>query len=320
MAKKTFVTFFIKQSPYLRITQEDSIMNINQIKEHYTCLDYLGKPLKKTRAGWYVYRCPWKEDKHPSLNVSPNGKVWHDLTTGAKGGIIELVMTCLNTKELARVCAEFDFSSFLMPRIIDNEKKEEVQGTAFHFFSLVPLQSRGLYAYLSKRCINTHIARQFLQEAHYSFQPREDDKYLYALAYPNDKGGYELRGGAYTGIPDGFKGCTSPKGITTHLDKENVPTVVFEGFMDMLSFATMCGEVRHNYIVLNSIVNADAAIKVLRSMGNKVLLCLDNDDGGERTTRKILEALPSAIDIRNRFAPAKDVNEYLCSLSNTRPR
>ena len=45
-----------------------------------------------------------------------------------------------------------------------------------------------------------------------------------------------------------------------------------------------------------------------------VYLCLDNDDGGEKATKQILDALPSAVDIRSRFAPAKDVNEYLCNL------
>lgn len=282
-------------------------MNVSQIKDKCTCLDYLGKPLKKTRGGWYIYRCPWRDDRHPSLNVSPNGKIWHDLATGAKGGIIELVQACLNTKDLSRVCAEFSSSSFSQPRIIDNEKKEEVvEGTAFHTFNLVPLQSRGLYAYLTQRCINTHIAQQFLQEARYSFQPRDDGKFLYALAYPNEKGGCELRSEFY-------KGGTSPKGITTHLGQENAPTVVFEGFFDMLSFATLCGEVKHNYIVLNSIVNVPAAIEVLRSISGKVYLCLDNDEGGEKATRQMLEALPSAVDIRRRFAPAKDVNEYLCN-------
>ena len=291
-------------------------MNIRQIKEQITCLDYLGKPLKKTRAGWYVYRCPWKEDKNPSLNVTPNGKVWKDLSTGATGGIIELVQTCLNTRDFSRVCAELDSSSFSMSSIVfDYEKKEEVETTAFHSFSLVPLQSRGLYAYLSKRHININIARQYLQEARYSFQPRDDGKFLYALAYPNDKGGCELRSEYY-------KGGTSPKGISTHLGKENAPTVVFEGFMDMLSFTTLCGEVKHNYIVLNSIVNTPAAIEVLRSISGKVYLCLDNDEGGEKATRQMLEALPSAVDIRSRFAPAKDVNEYLCkttTLSGSQP-
>ena len=292
-------------------------MNIEQIKEQITCLNYLGKPLRKTSAGWFLYRCSWREDNHPSLNVTPNGKVWHDLATGAKGGIIELVMACLNTGDLSRVCAEFDSSSSfsLSSRVFDCEKKEEVETTAFYSFSLVPLQSRGLYAYLTKRRINTNIARQFLQEAHYSFLPKNDGKFLYALAYPNDKGGCELRSEYY-------KGGTSPKGISTHLGKENVPTVVFEGFFDMLSFATLCGEVRHNYIVLNSIVNAPAAIEVLRSISGKVYLCLDNDEGGEKSTRQMLEALPSAVDIRNRFAPAKDVNEYLCkttTLSGSQP-
>lgn len=175
-------------------------MNIEQIKEQITCLDYLGKPLRKTSAGWFLYRCPWREDNHPSLNVTPNGKVWHDLATGAKGGIIELVMACLNTKDLSRVCAEFNSSSFSMSSIVfGNKKEEEVEATAFYSFSVVPLQSKGLYAYLTKRSVDTHIARQFLQEAHYSFQPREDGKYLYALAYPNDKGGYELRSEFYKG-------------------------------------------------------------------------------------------------------------------------
>jgi hypothetical protein len=281
-------------------------MNIEQIKEQITCLNYLGKPLRKTSAGWFLYRCPWREDNHPSLNVTPNGKVWHDLATGAKGGIIELVMACLNTRDLSRVCAELDSSSCSMSSTEFCCEKREVETTAFYSFSLVPLQSRGLYAYLMKRRINTHIAREFLQEAHYSFMPRDDGKFLYALAYSNDKGGYELRSEFY-------KGGTSPKGITTHLDHGNASTVVFEGFFDMLSFATLCGEVRHNYIVLNSIINTPVAIEVLRSMGGKVYLCLDNDEGGEKATRQMLDLLPSAIDTRNRFAPAKDVNEYLIS-------
>lgn len=285
-------------------------MNIEQIKDKYTCLDYLGKPLKKTRTGWYVYRCPWKDDKNPSLNVTPNGKVWKDLSTGATGGIIELVQTCLNTKDFSRVCAEFDSSSFSMSsRMFDCEKKEKGEATKFCTFSVVPIQSPGLYAYLTKRCINISIAKQFLQEARYSFREVDDGRYLYALAYANDKGGYELRSNI-------FKGGTTPKTITTHWLIDGAPVVVFEGVMDMLSFATLCGEVRHNYIVLNSIINAPAAIEVLHSMGGKMLLCLDNDEGGDSTTRVMLDALPSAVDIRNRFAPEKDMNDYLIKLKH----
>lgn len=279
-------------------------MTIKDIKDKYTCLDYLGKPVKKTKNG-FLYRAPWREDTHPSLSVTANGKGWHDLATGAHGSVIDLVMHSLNTTDVCRACEEIlrhdpGSFSFFQPMLDDGEKKKE---DSFTKFEIIKLQSKGLFAYLYQRKIDLQIAKQFLKEAHYSF--KEGDSYLYALAYANDKGGYELRSKLY-------KGGSSPKWITTHLGIGNAPTVVFEGFMDMLSFATLCGEVRHNYVVLNSIVNVPASIKVLRSMGGKVLLCLDNDQGGNDATRQMTDALPSAIDIRSRFAPAKDVNEYLC--------
>lgn len=279
-------------------------MNIEQIKANKTCLDYLGAPLKKTSSGWHVYRCPWKTDTHPSLTVSPDGKVWRDLSTGAEGGIIELVMACLNTCDFKQVCAAFDSSSFSLSKTLDGKKEKDLECGRFAFFSVMPLQSKGLYAYLTKRRINTSIARHFLQEAHYSFQERTDGSYLYALAYPNEKGGCELRSEFY-------KGGTSPKGITTHLGQENAPTVVFEGFMDMLSWVTMTGKVKHNLVVMNSVVNKEETVDMLRSISGTIYLCLDNDKAGEEATAFIKNALPSAIDYRSHYADHKDVNEFL---------
>ena len=281
-------------------------MNIQLIKEKYTCMDYLGQPVKKTKGG-FLYRAPWRTDTHPSLSVAENGKGWHDLATGTHGSVIDLVMRCLNTTDIKRACEEImrhnpGSFSFSQSESDNGEKKKEC---GFTRFEVVPLQSRGLFAYLYQRKVNIDIAKQFLQEAHYSF--KEGDSYLYALAYPNDLGGYELRSSFY-------KGGTSPKGITTHLSKENAPVVVFEGFFDMLSFATLCGGVKHNYIVLNSIVNVDAAINVLKNYQGKIFLALDNDEGGTGATSTILQTLPDAEDIRVKFAPSKDVNEYLCTL------
>jgi DNA primase len=282
-------------------------MNIKQIKETITCLDYLGKPAKKVAHG-YLYHAPWREDKHPSLSVTPDGRGWHDLATGAKGSVIDLVMMHLNTRDFRRVIEELekvrsDSFSFPQSNTSDGEKEK---GLDYTRFELVPLQSRGLYAYLHKRGINIGIARQFLQEARYSYKQPDNGTYIYTLAYQNDKGGVEMRNSIK-------KHSKAPKWITTHLDQENAPVVVFEGFFDMLSFATLCGGVKHNYVCLNSIVNVPVAIEVLRSMGDKVLLCLDNDDGGDKATKQMLDALPEAKDIRQGFAPYKDVNEYLIS-------
>ncbi len=289
-------------------------MNIKEIKERYTCLDYLGHPLKRTANGW-LYRAPWRTDTHPSLSVTANGKGWHDLATGEHGSVIDLVMRCLNTTDVRRACEELsrqEPGSFSFSQHEEYGEKNKEGG--FAVFDIVKLQSPGLFAYLHKRRVNINLAKQFLQEAHYSFQERSDGRYLYALAYPNDKGGYELRGAPYTGNPKGYKGGSSPKGITTHLGIENAPTVVFEGFFDMLSWVTMTGGVKHNLIVLNSIVNKETAIEVLSSINGKIFLCLDIDDGGDQATAFIKNAVPSAIDYRSHFAPAKDVNDYLMNL------
>lgn len=285
-------------------------MNIKQIKEKYTCLDYLGdRVVRKTTNGWLA-KCPWREDSHPSLGVTLDGKGWIDYSTGEKGNLIDLAMRTLNTRDLGRVCAEFGEKSFSFPqsKILGQGKEEE---PGFSSFAVGPLQERGLYAYLHQRRINIGIARQFLKEAHYSFREKPDGRYLYALAYGNDFGGYELRSVR-------FKGSTAPKGISTHLGGRTADTgqlfnscVVFEGFMDMLSFATLCGGVRHDYVVLNSTVNAQAGIEALRDYAGRILLALDNDDAGNKATAQILEQLPSAIDIRSRFYPAKDLNDFL---------
>ena len=281
-------------------------MTIREIKDQYTCLDYLGKPVKRTKNGW-LYRCPWREDTHPSLSVTANGRGWHDLATGGHGSVIDLAMMCLNTHDVSVACEEIQRhtpGSFSFCPAIKNEEKEK--SDTFTSFEVVKLQSRGLFAYLYKRKVNIDIAKQFLMEARYSFDKNPDGRYLYALAYANDAGGYELRSRHY-------KGGTSPKAITRHWLSDDAPVVIFEGFLDMLSFATLCGKVRHNYIVLNSVVNVDAAINAIAGYTGKVYLALDNDDAGRTATHRILEAIPSAEDISSRYAPYKDVNDYLCA-------
>lgn len=287
-------------------------MNIAEIKDKYTCLDYLGDRVVRKVANGFLARAPWREDANPSLTVTPNGRGWHDLTTGQHGSVIDLVMlhhgvTMEGACEiLLRANPHFSFPQHLSEYGGGREKG------AFTRFDVVPLQSKGLFAYLHNRCVNIEIAKRFLKEAHYSTKDPDDGTYLYALAYGNDKGGYELRN-SLKGLS---KLAKAPKGITVHLDRENAPTVVFEGFMDMLSFATLCGGVKHNYVVLNSTAMVASGIEVLKTLQNQVYLALDNDDGGESATKEILAAIPGAIDIRSRFAPCKDVNDYLTKLKH----
>ena len=76
----------------------------------------------------------------------------------------------------------------------------------------------------------------------------------------------------------------------------------------------ICGGVKHNFITLNSIVNVGAGIEIVKEIDvrfEKIYLCLDNDEGGNKATNILLQAFPDAVDLRHRFAPSKDVNDYL---------
>lgn len=292
---------------------EKESMSTAEIKERYTCFDLLGEAVKKV-AGGYLYRCPWREDAHPSLSVSNDGRGWHDFATGEHGSVIDLALKVWNTSSVSEVCSRFGEKtlSFPQPFIpIKNRAKEKVSlQSAFAQFNIVPLQSDKLLAYLGSRNVNIEIAKLLCSEAHYSFR-QEGSALLSAIAFPNDVGGYELRGAPYPGNEKGFKGTKAPKGISTISNVNNAPVVVFEGFTDMLSFATLCGGIIHNYIVLNSVALVDRAIENLHSYDGKIFLSLDNDTAGDEASRKIQEAFPQATDLRSRFAPCKDVNEYL---------
>ncbi|MDD7658720.1 MAG: hypothetical protein PUJ28_08820 [Prevotellaceae bacterium] len=57
-----------------------------------------------------------------------------------------------------------NLSPFYQQKNLGGSKEK---GNGFAFIDVMPLQSKGLYAYLHSRCINTTIAKRFLKEAHY---------------------------------------------------------------------------------------------------------------------------------------------------------
>ena len=57
------------------------VLTIGQIWTH---LALPGKAAKSCR-------CPWREDKHPSFSVSPDGLTWHDFGSGASGDAVSFL-------------------------------------------------------------------------------------------------------------------------------------------------------------------------------------------------------------------------------------
>ena len=138
---------------------------------------------------------------------------------------------------------------------------------------------------------------------------------FFAIGFPNMAGGYEVRNSF-------FKGCIAPKDIT-HIRQQGEPRekcLVFEGFMDYLSFLTLrmknCPTMpdldRQDYVILNSTVNVPKAIDVLYPY-ERIHCMLDNDEAGYKATRAIeLEYSYRVRDFSHNYRGCSDLNDYLC--------
>ena len=164
--------------------------------------------------------------------------------------------------------------------------------------------------YLLERGISPGTAAPYVQEMYY----RIGGKPYFALAFRNNSGGYELRNPR-------FKGSTS-KDIT-HIRQKGEPRekcLVFEGFMDYLSFLTLrmknCPTMpnldRQDYVILNSTVNVPKAIDALYPY-ERIHCMLDNDKAGYEATRAIeLEYSYRVRDFSHNYRGYSDLNDYLC--------
>ena len=156
-----------------------------------------------------------------------------------------------------------------------------------------------LLLYLSERGLQPSDVSPFLSEVYY----RISEKCFFALGFPNDAGGWELRN-PY------FKGCFAPKAITTIKGTDSHKLQLFEGFMDFLSWRKLHPEVQADSIILNSLTLLPRLIPSLHPY--PMIECfLDNDEAGDRATEQLFDAGLPVKDMRACYAPYKDINEYL---------
>jgi DNA primase len=163
-----------------------------------------------------------------------------------------------------------------------------------------PISNPTLIDYLDERRISLSIARIHCREVHYTV----NDKTYYALGFQNDKGGYELRN-KY------FKGCTS-KDITSVRRNKN-HCLVFEGFMDYLSFLTIQKQQNApvDVIVLNSLSNLPKVSSSLTAYKG-IFTFFDNDVAGKKAVQELQSTSNTVNDLSHFYSGYKDLNEYLC--------
>lgn len=279
-------------------------MNCEQAKK-IKIVDFLsnmGKQPSRVYGDFAWYNSPVRTDNKPSFKVKLSDNMWFDVSTGSGGNILDLVML-MNSTNVAGALMILQRPELAKQSFSFSEKQNSPGIEIKH---IQPLQNRALIEYLNHRGIPSSIGKRYLYEAYYNTYPGQN-KSFFALAFKNDKGGFELRSSH-------FKGCNSPKYITTIPGRDSAINV-FEGFMDFLSALAYyrTNKPANKTIVLNTVENLKYAELVIKA-ASRVNLFLDNDAAGSSATEKIRMLNPNTTDYREIIYPNnKDFNEYLNS-------
>ena len=287
------------------------------------------------RGGDMWYHSPLRKgDKTPSFVVHAHNNRWWDFSEGRGGDIFDLVKglsgnPAMSFAEICRTLAAYNpmaAQSVVSEPVLHQERVPASREPSLTVESVVSVSDMySLFDYLNgSRKLNPFLAEK--NGLKVVFYRTAEGKRRFALGFPNDEGGYELRS-AY------FKGTLGKKSLScsTLVSRQDTPSHinVFEGFMDYLSFAELNPNDKSQYIILNSTALADKAIEKIGAMteafirdghpNTSVRLYLDKDEAGDRATQTIEEAFKGdrrigIYDMRADFPNANDINEYLQNL------
>ena len=253
------------------------------------------------KEAWFLN--PFATENHASFKLDKRNNIWYLHSEGIGGNNTDFMQKYLNAsvKEVLEWAEKQNFFSFQLQNIIQkqNSLKENYQIT-----EIKELQNENLKNYLHKRGLSTKVY-SLVKEIHFTI----NEKNLYAIGFENLSGGWELRNSFYKGSL--LKKDISVVNLNNNLEK-NKNVVVFEGFIDALSFVEMKPFYKGDLLVMNSVSLLNKTKEYLKNY-SEFHLFLDNDKAGEHCKNSILESFPEAKDHTEIYALHKDLNDYLKS-------
>lgn len=287
-------------------------MNINDIKQ-IKLQDFLAaigcKPVKQYGVN-LMYLSPLRAEKHASFKVNTELNKWYDFGIGRGGNIIALAELLYNSSDVSYLIHQIERNAPSSVSVSLPTTKPITPQNSFEHLQVLPITHPALIKYLEERCIDVEMARTVCKELHFDTR----GKHYFGIGFPNIAGGYEIRNPF-------FKGCIAPKDISHfYAEEPKKVCLIFEGFMDFLSFMTLRrkendGLKRQDYLVLNSVTNIHKAAKRL-SRYDSVQCFLDNDNAGRNAYLQLSKELGKSVtDASTLYNSFKDLNEYLCAES-----
>ena len=308
-------------------------MNFEQIRLNYPIVEIMERLGCDTSHHGYMYHAPYRQDRTPSMHIDARRNVWCDYGcmnpdgTPVGGGNIELVKRITgiesNTEAAQKILDIFNhIENSIAPVFSKTENRHKESGRIIITSTLNMVLSKSLQFYLQQRCIDPNLASRWCYEV--NFRNGQDGKELYAIGFPNDRGSFALRNSFYKGCNgQGVSTIIKGRSIVGPLDREDRhfypnagkgKVLVFEGFMDYLSYLTLYRTLDppHDVIVLNSTANVSEAIPFLQSH-DSIECWTDNDESGKRVQTIIQDRCPDS-DVRFMgacYSKYNDLNDYL---------
>ena len=275
---------------------------IDALKTH-SCLDYLlsrGHKPKSSMGRTHKFLCPWRPEKSPSLHVYKASNTWADFSDRSGGSIIQLVMR-FEGVSFGKAC-EILLDGKLPS---GNIEEFEIAEDPIKIVSIGPITSPWLLQYLSKRCIPAEVANQHCKQLRIELKGDNGPYRKTVIGMQSGKGGWEMRNSK-------TKISNSPKYFTV-INPTKYTVIVFEGFMDCLSYFTLYGyQDEYSYLILNS---ASFSVYVPWGDYRHVLYYGDADVSGTKVLGQIQEQT-EVTDMRFKYHPYKDLNAYLMSIKS----
>lgn len=248
---------------------------INQAKD-VSIVDYLASrqilPVRQIGAQ-LVYLSPLSREHTASFFVHPVKNVFNCFSTGERGDVIRLVrlLTGCAFGEALHVLQSFQSPTGQHQTPLYLPVSEEETGV--QVLNVRRLENRALLTYVRSRKVSENLAQTYLKEMHFRVLGQK----LFALAFANDNGGYELRNAFY-------KGCAVTKAVTTIPGSSPQGAVnIFEGcfsYLSALQFYRL-NQFRNDTVVLNSLLLLDTQYsQYLLNHYHNFYMFLDNNRPG----------------------------------------
>ncbi|MEM9701306.1 MAG: toprim domain-containing protein [Planctomycetota bacterium] len=278
-------------------------MNVKQAKE--VPIDELlrqcGYEPTRENGETVWYRSPLRDERTPSFKVNRSRNLWIDFGDGRGGDVIDLAKELFDCPDVSSALQAIERAVGATPIVLLPQKKRKPEPTPDAEILIVgPVKSRSLLHYMKQRGIDPALVTDLVGEVRY----RRGGKEYFAIGFPNDAGGYELRTAA-------FKGTLGRKEITL-IPGDWEHAAVFEGFFDYLTAVMLNGgPLGSVVIVLNSTALAERAMATLKELGvQRVDLYRDNDAAGRELLESFQTAWPEAtlVDRSTDYPDHSDLN------------